>query len=61
MCPDWIFLKDVEGKLCLLFDFSWTDIDCFTFQVSPNEITNLNNAQNITLHIFNFFFCSPGR
>lgn len=39
MCPDWIFLKDVEGKLCSLFDFSWTDIDRFTFQVSPNEIT----------------------
>nr|XP_020460600.1 FERM domain-containing protein 6-like [Monopterus albus] len=31
--------QEVEGKLCLLYDFSWTDIDRFTFQGSRFEIT----------------------
>ncbi|XP_028991173.1 FERM domain-containing protein 6-like [Betta splendens] len=31
--------QEVEGKLCLLFEFSWTDIDCFTHQGSRFEIT----------------------
>ncbi|XP_026170823.1 FERM domain-containing protein 6-like isoform X2 [Mastacembelus armatus] len=30
--------QEVEGKLCLLYDFSWTDIDRFTFQGSRFEI-----------------------
>ncbi|XP_040885385.1 FERM domain-containing protein 6-like [Toxotes jaculatrix] len=31
--------QEVEGKLGLLYDFSWTDIDRFTFQGSRFEIT----------------------
>ncbi|CAN9509135.1 unnamed protein product [Ophioblennius macclurei] len=31
--------REVEGKLCFLYDLSWTDIDCFTFQGSRFEIT----------------------
>nr|XP_040033127.1 FERM domain-containing protein 6-like isoform X2 [Gasterosteus aculeatus aculeatus] len=31
--------QDLEGKLCLLYDFSWTDIDRLTFQGSRFEIT----------------------
>ncbi|XP_070847496.1 FERM domain-containing protein 6-like [Chaetodon trifascialis] len=31
--------QEVEGKLCLLYDFSWTDIDRFTFQGSRFEIS----------------------
>ncbi|XP_039991867.1 FERM domain-containing protein 6-like [Xiphias gladius] len=30
--------QGVEGKLCLLYDFSWTDIDRFTFRGSRFEI-----------------------
>ncbi|KAM8836157.1 FERM domain-containing protein 6-like isoform 2-T2 [Spinachia spinachia] len=30
--------QDLEGKLCLLYDFSWTDIDRLTFQGSRFEI-----------------------
>ncbi|XP_022598044.1 FERM domain-containing protein 6-like [Seriola dumerili] len=30
--------QGVEGKLCLLYDFSWTNIDRFTFQGSRFEI-----------------------
>ncbi|XP_044033940.1 FERM domain-containing protein 6-like isoform X2 [Siniperca chuatsi] len=30
--------QEVEGKQCLLYDFSWTDIDRFTFQGSRFEI-----------------------
>ncbi|GAA6214320.1 FERM domain-containing protein 6-like [Lates japonicus] len=30
--------QGVEGKLCLLYDFSWTDIERFTFQGSRFEI-----------------------
>ncbi|KAK2820448.1 hypothetical protein Q5P01_023407 [Channa striata] len=30
--------QEVEGKLCLLFDFSWTDVDRFTFQGSRFDI-----------------------
>ncbi|XP_070783434.1 FERM domain-containing protein 6-like [Enoplosus armatus] len=31
--------QEVEGKQCLLYDFSWTDIDRFTFQGSRFDIT----------------------
>ncbi|XP_034415214.1 FERM domain-containing protein 6-like [Cyclopterus lumpus] len=30
--------QDLEGKLCLMYDFSWTDIDRLTFQGSRFEI-----------------------
>ncbi|XP_029954753.1 FERM domain-containing protein 6-like [Salarias fasciatus] len=30
--------REVEGKQCLLYDLSWTDIDCFTFQGSRFEV-----------------------
>ncbi|KAM9336907.1 FERM domain-containing protein 6-like [Symphorus nematophorus] len=31
--------QEVEGKLCLLYEFSWTDIDRFTFQGCRFEIS----------------------
>ncbi|XP_026207658.1 FERM domain-containing protein 6-like [Anabas testudineus] len=31
--------QEVEGKLCLLFDFSWSDVDRLTFQGSRFEVT----------------------
>ncbi|KAE8284084.1 FERM domain-containing protein 1 [Larimichthys crocea] len=31
--------REVEGKPCLLYHFSWTDIDCFTFQGCRFEIS----------------------
>ncbi|XP_051274650.1 FERM domain-containing protein 6-like [Dicentrarchus labrax] len=31
--------QEVEGKQCLLYEFSWTDIDRFTFQGSRFEIS----------------------
>lgn len=34
-CELVVFIKEVEGKQCGLYDFSWTDIDRFTFQVCP--------------------------
>ncbi|XP_037611280.1 FERM domain-containing protein 6-like isoform X2 [Sebastes umbrosus] len=42
--------QEVEGKLCLLYDFSWTNIDRLTFQVGPT-CTPERACIQINLHI----------
>ena len=61
------FLKEVEGKQCRLHDFSWTDIDRFTFQVGPHlsahlirkhiEIIKQLDAVRGTKHYYNLYEC----
>lgn len=37
------FFKEVEGKRYVLYDFSWTDIERFTFQVNHQLTDKLSN------------------
>lgn len=54
-------LKDVEGKHCAMFDFSWTDIDHLTFQVgfqSCKRAAHWNFSYVHSKTVLNV--CSPG-
>lgn len=46
------FFKEVEGKRYILYDFCWTDVERFKFQVNHQLINKLTTNQPINQSTF---------